>query len=114
MSNCTVTTAIWPFFEMNALPNGPNGSVTLVTLGIFSSAVTLSLDRRLHRRARDAVGGLEHDDRVVAGTGREVLLEEVERLLRLRAGDAEVVAELAVEAGGERDDRRPWTPPTRR
>ena len=47
---------------------------------------------------------LEHDERVVAGAAREVLFEEVERLLRLCVGDAEVVAELAVEPGRERDD----------
>ncbi len=62
-------------------------------------------DRGLDRRAGDAVGRLEHDERAVARGGGEVLLEEVERGLRLRVGDAEVVAVLAVERSREHQDR---------
>ena len=62
-------------------------------------------DRRLDGRAGDPGVGLEHDECVVAGVAREVVLEEVERLLRLGVRDAEVVAELPVEGARERDDR---------
>jgi hypothetical protein len=48
-----------------------------------------SLEQRLHRLPDGRVGhtrvGLEHDRRAVTGPGRELLLPEVESLLRLRA-----------------------------
>ena len=48
--------------------------------------------------------GVEHHGGAVAGLTREPLLEEVERVLRLRARDPEVVGGAAVEAHREHDD----------
>ena len=60
------------------------------------------LDRRLHLRIGDTLRRVEHDGGGGARLTREPRLEQVERLLRLRARDLEGVVGLAVE--GDRDD----------
>ena len=90
-----------PARRCDSVPPLANGSSTTWTPFELADLV----ERAGDRGARAGVGDLalldgEDERRVGAGEGGAVLLEEVERLLRLRARDVEVVGRLAARAGG--------------
>ena len=113
-SNCASAYAMRP---LSANVWSLNGSPTLVRprrvlgrleLGVGPQLLHGRLDGRLALRRVEplALGRREHDVEHAALLGGELLLDEVRRALRVRAGDLELVAQPAADGGDERDRGR--------